>query len=531
MTNTIPIFKPWVPEWVIRLALLLVVLPGVVLFALSVSNVGAAAGYYGISPNDAQYTLVILYGAMVGFIVLEKRFFTNIACKEYLLIGICILMGTCYACYKVNSFALLLVCRYVQGMLTCGTIGITLTLMFSRLHTERSKEIGYSVVYGILLIIIPLTTLITASIIDNFNFNVIYKCAIYSYLPGGIIMFIIMNNVRLNRKFPLLKLDWPSFILYSAALCLIGYVLVYGQQLEWLDDPRITYRLIAIVLLLLIFIIRQFNTRRPYLYLAVFKNLKFTFGAVLLFVFYICRGSFGITTSYLGSVLGLDPAHIGYLLIYNIAGIILSVIFTSRLMLQKRSIRLIFISGFFVLLVFHVYMCFIFSTQVNSNALIIPLILQGVGAGMLMVPIILFIITASPPKYGNTGSAVGIFVRFCGFCSSIALINYFQLYGQNSHYNRFQDQLSSLNPDVVQRMALYKQVLTSRGMLPEQAAKVATGLLSKSIAVQSQLRFSLDYYQIISWVLVSVIVLIALFPSVNPTVINVRSNQPAPVAY
>lgn len=531
MTNSIPVFKPWVPEWLIRFALLLLVLPGVVLFALSVSNVNAAAGYYGISTNDAQYTLVILYGAMVGFIVLERRFLTHIAGKEYLLIGIMLLIGTCYLSYATHSFFVLLVCRYMQGMLTCGTISITLTLMFGRLHTERAKEIGYSVVYGILLVIIPLATLLTAAIIDNFSFNVLYKCALYSYLPGAAIMFVIMNNVRLTRKVPLLKLDWASFILYSAALCLIGYVLVYGQQLEWLDDARISIRIVGIILLLLIFIVRQVTAKKPYLHLAVFKNPKFTLGAFLLFVFYICRGSFGITTAYLGNVLGMDPIHIGYLLCYNIAGIIFSVVFASRLLLHRRSIRLIFISGFFILLVFHVYMCFIFGTQVDSSALIVPLILQGLGAGMLMVPIILFIITASPSKYGNTGSAVGIFVRFTGFCSSIALVNYFQLYSQSAHLNRFQDQLSPLNPDIAQRLTLYKQVLAGRGMLPDQAAKAANGLLSKTIAVQAQLRFSLDYYHLISWVLVATILVIALFPSVNSTVIKVNSNQPAPVAY
>ena len=288
------------PEWLIRLALLAVVLPGIVLFALSVSNINAAAGYYGISPNDVQYSLIILYGSMASFLILEGRFFKNIASKDYLLIGVGALLVTCYLCYTTHSFMLLLALRYIQGMLTCGTISITLTLMFNRLHSERSKEIGYSVVYCILLVIIPFTTLITASVIDNFNFNVIYKCALYSYLPGAAIMFVIMNNVRLTRKLPLALLDWPSFVMYTVALCLIGYVLIYGQQYEWLDDNRIVISVIAIVLLLILFIVRQLTAKRPYLYLQVFKNPKFTLGAILLFVFYICRGSFGITTSFLG---------------------------------------------------------------------------------------------------------------------------------------------------------------------------------------------------------------------------------------
>ncbi|WP_183568371.1 MFS transporter [Mucilaginibacter sp. SP1R1] len=531
MTNIIPVFKSWVPEWLIRFALLIVVLPGVVLFALSVSNVSAAAGYYGITPNDVQYSLIILYGSMASFIVLEGRFFKNIASKEYLLIGVIILIGTCYLCYVTHSFFVLLMLRYVQGMLTCGTISITLTLMFNRLHGERSREIGYSVVYCILLCVVPFTTLITSSIIDTFNYNVIYKFAIYSYIPGALIMFFIMNNVRLNRKLPLYRLDWPSWIIYSAGLCFIGYVLIYGQQYDWLGDRRIALSIVAIVVLLTIFLIRQWNLKRPYLYLKVFRQPKFVLGAVLLFVFYIVRGSFGVTTSYLGSVLGMDPIHISYMLIYNIAGIIVSVIISSRLVLLKKPTRLIFIYGFVILLIFHVRMCFIFGTQADSSDLIIPLILQGLGAGMLMVPIILFIISSSPAKYGNTGSAVGIFVRFLGFCSSIALINFFQLYGQTNHYNRFQEQLSSLNPLVVQKLTTTSQALMSRGVAADQAVKISNGLLNKSISVQAQLRFAIDYYQLISWLLLGTILLIALFPSINRTTIGVKTNQPAPVAF
>jgi DHA2 family multidrug resistance protein len=531
MSNTIPIFKPWVPEWLIRLALLVVVLPGVVLFALSVSNVNAAAGYYGITPNDVQYSLIILYGAMASFVVLEGRFFKNVASKEYLLVGVILLIGTCYLCYLTHSFLVLLAMRYIQGLLTCGTISITLTLMFSKLHSERSKEIGYSVVYCVLLCVVPFTTLITASIIDTFNYNVIYKCAMYSYLPGAVLMFFIMNNVRLNKKVPLYRLDWPSFLIYSAGLCLIGYLLIYGQQYNWLDDARITYRLITVIVLFSIFIIRQLSLKKPYLYLQAFKSAKFTLGAFLLFIFYIVRGSFGLTTSFIGGTLGLDPIHIGILLLYNIAGIIISVTIASRLILLKVETRLIFILGFIILLTFHIWMSFLFTSQVDEKDLIVPLILQGMGAGMLMVPIILFLVSAAPASYGNTGSAVGIFTRFVGFSSSIALINFFQLYGQQNHLNRFQDHISSLNPIAVQRLADYKGALISRGTAPDQAIKIANGLLNKSITAQAQLKFSVDYYHWISWLLVVTILVIALFPSTTKTTIEINDNQPAPLAF
>jgi hypothetical protein len=233
----------------------------------------------------------------------------------------------------------------------------------------------------------------------------------------------------------------------------------------------------------------------------------------------------------MGGTLGLDPVHIGYLLLYNIAGIIVSVIIASRLVLLKKSTRLIFIYGFTILLIFHVWMLFVFNTQVDTSDLIVPLILQGMGAGMLMVPIILFTVSALPSRFGNTGSAVGIFIRFLGFSSSIAIINFFQLYCQRSHLNRFQDNLSALDPVAVQRLANYKLALINRGAAPDQAIKIANGLFNKGIGVQAQLKFSVDYYHWISWLIVGAILLIALFPSVASTNINVKANQPAPVTF
>lgn len=531
MSTLIPAFKAWVPEWLIRLTLLLVVLPGLILFVLSISNVNAAAGFYGVSPNDIQYTCIIFYSGMASFVVLEGRFLKYIASKEYFFICVFLLMGTCYLCYMSRSFTFLLILRYIQGLLTCGTLSITLTLMFSRLHSERAREIGYSVVYCILLSVIPLSTAATASIIDAFSFNVLYKAAIYSYLPGAVLMFIVMNNIRFTRKLPLYQLDWPSFLIYTTGFCLVGYVAVYGQQYDWFDDRRILMAVLIIGKLIMIFVIRQRNMKRPYIYLQVFKNRNFIVAALLLYVLYLARGAFGITTSFMGTVLGLDPIHIGYLMIYNIAGIITAVVISSRLILMKKPMRLILIYGFTILLVFHVSMCFIFTTQVDSSDLIIPVVLQGLGAGMLMTPIILFLVSSSPAKYGNTGSAVGIFVRFSGFCSSIALTNYFQLYRQNDHLNRFQEQLNILNPAVEQKLTTLKQSMVGKGVAPDQAAKIANALFNKSINTQAQLRFALDYYQMISWMILSVLLLVILFPSINRTIINLRSKQPAPIVY
>nr|AGU12348.1 Major Facilitator Superfamily [uncultured organism] len=531
MNNLTPVFKVWAPEWLIRVVIFMVLLPSMGLFGLSTANGAAAAGYYGIEPADVQYSMVIFYAAVASFFALERRFFNFIAVRQYLVISTIIQIITSYVCYTTHNLHELFIFRFLQGMANCAATSICITLIFNRLGSERSREIGYSVFYGALLCISPFTTLVTAPIINAFDFNVLYKGIIFLYLPGTILLFFIMNNVRLNRKFPLYQIDWASFVVYALALCLLGYVLIYGQQYYWLHDTRILVSVVAVVLLLTLHIIRQANLKRPYLSLEVFKYRNYKIGALLVFVLYICRGAFNVTSAFFASALGMDPIHIAYVLLANMAGIILSVIVSSRLIVLKKPMRLIWLYGFVLLLVFHVWMRFLFATQANPDTYIIPLMVQGIGAGLLMTPIIVFMVSSVPVHLGGTASATGVFFRFTGFCTSIALINYFQLAKGSAHHNRFQQEISDVNPIVAQRLLSYRQLLTSRGMAPDQAARVANSLLNRSVNAQAQLRYAMDYYYFISWILVVVILIIALYPYINRTIVNVKSNQPAPASY
>ncbi|HVI48553.1 MAG TPA: hypothetical protein VM802_27035, partial [Chitinophaga sp.] len=73
MSKALPIFRPWVPQWLIRLTIFLVLLPTVMLFALSTANVNAAAGFYGAEPADMQFSMLLYYASLASFTPLERR--------------------------------------------------------------------------------------------------------------------------------------------------------------------------------------------------------------------------------------------------------------------------------------------------------------------------------------------------------------------------------------------------------------------------------------------------------------------------
>lgn len=528
MDNTFPVFRHWVPEWLVKVILFIVILPSLVLFFLPMANINAAAGYYGSEPLDIQFAVALFYAGYVGFYSLERRFFSFLATKEYFILFTFLQILTALVCFLTHELYILFPLRFIQGMLFSSTVNLSLSLMFTRLHSERAREISYSVFFGMLLCALPFNNFVTADLIDNFNFNMVYKVAIFSYLPGLSLLLLSMNNVRLNIRFPLYQLDWQSFVLYSIMLCLTAYILIFGQEYYWLEDPRIRYCTITMVLTLLVYTIRQNRMKRPYLDLAIFRFRNFKVGILLLLIMYICRFASGITNTFFTGVLRFDPMHLSYINLINMAGLIIGVIVACSMILQKRSIRTIWLSGFSLLLAFHVLMFFLFDTEANADNFFTPLFLQGLGVGLLMVPTIVYALSAVPVSMGASAASFCLTIRYLGFCISIAIINYFELLQKGRHYSAFQDHLTKLDPAVKQILSSEPQHLSSRGVAQSQTLKAANKVLVSTLNGQTHLRFGMDYYEMMSWLLVATLLLIALFPHLNRTVAYLRSRRLSP---
>ena len=528
MFNRFPLFRKWVPEWLMKVIMFMQLLPSIVIFFLPLANINAGAGYYGCEPSDIQFSVALFYSGYVGFYVLERRFFSYLAAKEYFLLFTCLNMATMFICYMTNDLYVFFSIRFIQGMLFSSIVNLSLSVLFTRLKSERAREISFSIFFGFLICALPFNNLVTADLIDAFDFNIVYKFALYSYVPGTILLNLSMNNIRLDKKFPLKRLDWQSFALYSMILILIGYVLIFGQEFYWFSDFRIRASVATITFLIFIYYIRQKSMKRPYIDLSVLQYKNFLLGLLLLFILYICRFASGISNTYFLTVLKLDHIHLSYINAFNMAGLIVGTFLSCIFILQKRSIRLILILGFSALLFFYISMLYIFTPESNENNFYIPLFVQGFGVGMLMVPIILFAITSVPAAAGAAASALCLATRFLSFCASIAILNFYELYSKGRHYSAFQDKLTADNPVVKDMLRIQTNKLVAHGMDRAQAVKGAEKTLVTNLNHQSHIRFGIDYFEIMSWVILATLIVIAFFPYINRTVVQLKSKDLAP---
>lgn len=516
-------FKEWAPDWLIRLTIFLVLMPGLLVFALYFSNISEASGYYGIEPADVQFSIVIMYAAMVSFFPVDDRFFKYLKPKPYFITATLINIALYYICGITRDPDILMICRFLQGLSCSMLCNFCLNLIFYKLPQQRARALGYGVFYGVIQASIPVCAIFCSWILYHYEFNQLFYLLIFMQIPGVVLMLLIVKNIRIKKKFPLYQIDWVSYVFFAFILCSIGYILVYGQQLNWFSAQKIKLLSLAIIISAGLFSYRQLHLKRPLIQLRLLRFANFRNGLLLLALYYICKGTTGFTYIFAQQILGLDPIHLIPFWGVNIAGIVLGMAIAVRFVLLKSEAKILWITGFLSLLIFHLLMYFLFSANAEEKQLYLPLFIQGFGTGWLMVPLVVFLVSAAPLSMVGATPFIGIVSRFLGLSAGIAIGNYFQLYYKSIHFNDFRQYVTALNPLYTEKMNDLQSGVNYSGNSMGNMQGTATVLLNKSIANQIFLRSAMDYYSLMILVISVIIILIIFLPGVKQVLLVFRS--------
>ena len=103
--HKIPVFKPWVPQWLAWSVIFAILMSCLFSFAFYSVPI-ATMGYYGIQPNDVQYGMVVIYGSTVAFLALDFRIVKYFPPRKYLLLALPINMLCSVICFHFKNWPL-----------------------------------------------------------------------------------------------------------------------------------------------------------------------------------------------------------------------------------------------------------------------------------------------------------------------------------------------------------------------------------------------------------------------------------------
>ncbi len=523
--HKIPIFKSWVSEWVARSVIFAILMTSLFSFAFYGSP-GAAMGFYGIQAADVQYGMVVIYGSTVAFLALDFRIVKYFAPREYLLLALGVNVLCAVVCFYFRDWILFVFCQFLQGI-TCALMsGIVLQLIFPRLQSVRARVIAYSLLYGSIQIAVPFYSIYISVILYFFDFNwIFYGFVIVVIMLTSVVLLTMNGKARFTRKIPLYQVDWIGYLFYVSFILIVGYILVYGRQLGWFDSSLISTLCLVNVIILSLFISRELKLKRPLINLQIFRAKNFVIGLLLLFTFYIFKGSTGLAYGYLEVILGNHPLSTIPVWIAVIAGTTLSMFITSRFVLMGYNLIRMIIVGFGLMAVYYTYMILFVSVQGETTDFLLPMFMYGAATGVLFVPIVSFTAASAPSKIAINASLIGIFSRFIGFTASLALNNELQFFAKSSVREKLRESLTETNLQLPVTLLDIQAQYSNAGSDIYTSKIVSSGYLNQMLGKQILARAIRDYYDLMLTGLIFVILILVLLPQIQHVVLKLRKGN------
>jgi DHA2 family multidrug resistance protein len=347
-------------------------------------------------------------------------------------------------------------------------------------------------------------------IVTSYSWKTIYIYLIIYQVLTIVVSLLIFKGRTGHKRYPLYQIDWLGSALFITAGITMAYTMIYGPKYYWFDDSRIVFSAVASLIALGAFMLRLSAAKRPMVNLDVFKHRNFIIGLILLAFYYGVKDSINLIYGYTASVLKWGTTDTVFLALVSVMGMITAMAITAQLLLRYRHhITYFFVTGFSLMLFYHLYIFYIITPDLAFSDLVIPVFIQGAASGTLMVPIVIFILSSVPTYTGTTGVVVAAYTRFTATLNSIAGFYSLQLYYNQSHREGLLNGLSIEDTAMIQRLSDYGQ-----------SASTAYSSLNKVVVVQAQLLTIRSVFIWSSAALVLTLVLILLIPSLNKTMLH-----------
>ncbi|RZJ53805.1 MAG: DHA2 family efflux MFS transporter permease subunit [Flavobacterium sp.] len=451
-------------------------------------------GSLGATLTDVAWVITAYAIANVIVIPMTSWLSQQFGRRNYFVASIIIFTVCSFLCGNASNIWELVAFRFVQGM-GGGALLVTAQTIITESYPVAKRGMAQAI-YGMGVIVGPtLGPPLGGYLVDNYSWPYIF----YINIPLGIIATILaltfVRSPKYGEKLKANQVDWWGIILLSAFIGSLQFVLEHGQQDDWFNDPLIVTLSVVTVLGLVLFIWREMTYEHPIVNLSVLKDGNLRIGTIMCFILgFGLYGSTLIIPIYTQSILGWTATDAGLLLIPGSITTAIMMPFVGN-MIQKGVPQ-----GYMVGVGFLVFFFFTFMMQTRMTPdtgvehMYWPLILRGIGLGLLFVPITTLSLSTLKGKQIGEGAAFTGMMRQLGGSFGIAIITTFITRFSQEHRVDLINNLDPAKFDVQQRIAGMQRAFMAKGYSADVALKKAYQALDYAVLKQSTVLSYMDIF-------------------------------------
>jgi DHA2 family multidrug resistance protein len=396
----------------------------------------------------------------------------------------------------------------IQGI---GGGGLLSTAQAILIESFPKEDIGLAnAIFGLGVIIGPtIGPALGGYITDNLSWPWIF----YINIPVGIIATVctILFIKEPDEKMKTGRMDWWGIIFLAVGIGAMQIVLEKGEREDWFETNYITVLTVAAVVGLIAFVWRVLSVKDPVVDLRIMKHRSFAVGT--LFNFILGFGLFAsvfIVPVFAQNILGFTATDTGYLLMPGsiMTGIMMPVI---GVLLKKNISPLLFSGIGFVLFFLFTYQLSGLNLSVGPDDFFWPLIIRGIGLGMIFIPLTTLSLSDLTGKEIPQGTAISNMIRQLGGSFGTAVMTTVISVRTKIHYDTIKDHVSSYDITTQERLQGFKSLFLSKGYSMMEATQQSFAAMQGAVIKQAMMITYSETFLIVGAFFVVCIPLLILF--------------------
>jgi DHA2 family multidrug resistance protein len=459
-----------VNKWLITIT---VMLPTIMeILDTSVANVALPHMQGSFNAGQDEITWVLTSYLVSNAVVLPMtgwlgRFFGR---KRFLITCITLFTLASLMCGAAPNLGSLIFFRVLQGMAGGALQPMSQAIL---LETFPPAEQGMAMaIFGVGAMFGPIIgPALGGWITDNISWRWIF----YINIPTGIIAVIMARFFIFDPHYlkkVKMTIDYWGFGLLVVGLAALQVVLDKGEREDWFSSSYITAFAAVAALALILLVVVELRHKHPIVNLRLFKDVSFSTGNFLMFMFGFCLYStIVLLPLFLQTMMGYDATLAGMVLAPGGVATLLAMPLVGAY-IQRHDARWVIMAGL-IIGSSSLFMMSGFNLNASYWTFVWPRVVLGVGLAMIFVP--LTTVTFSTIPKVEMGNATGLFnlLRNLGGSVGIALAATQLQRLSQSFQQGLVSNVNPYNPVFQARMTQLKHAAAARGFDPVTSEKVA----------------------------------------------------------
>jgi len=412
----------------------------------------------------------------------RKRFF--LLCT----VGFTLASVLCGLAPNLNA---LLLARVLQGIAGGPLMPLSQAIMWE-IFPFRQRGMAMAV-WGMGIMMAPIFgPTLGGWITDNWS----WRWTFYINVPIGILGFFAASAILFDPPYLRKpgKIDVPGLFLMVIGFLSLQLFLDQGERYEWFDSNFIVALGIIAVVTLVGFLVRELTAEEPILDLGVYRDRNFAASSlIMVFVMFGFFSSMVLLALFTQKVLGYDAWTSGLVLAPGGVGNLISLVVAGRL-INRMDQRILLALGC-VLNAWAAWNMSVLTSSVDYWALAWPRFVQGLGVGLIFVPLNAVGLATIPRiSMGNATALLNV-VRNLGGAAGVAVVSMLLARRTQEHQATLIPHVNPFDAETAARLSAWTSHFGAQGADSFTAQRRALAMVYQEVTRQAQvLAFADDFW-------------------------------------